>query len=71
MLRHRTFAAGTAVMFVMSFGLYGVIVLAPLFTQLLMGYTAFLAGLVIAPGGVATLVTMPVAGAGMRFVHGL
>jgi len=38
-------------------------VLSPLFTQILMGYTAMLAGLVLAPGGVATLVTMPIAGA--------
>jgi DHA2 family multidrug resistance protein len=38
-------------------------VLSPLFTQILMGYTAMLAGLVLAPGGVSTLVTMPIAGA--------
>jgi DHA2 family multidrug resistance protein len=37
-------------------------VLSPLFTQILMGYTAMLAGLVLAPGGLSTLVTMPIAG---------
>src|SRR5258705_3741424 len=37
-------------------------VLSPLYTQILMGYTAMLAGMVLAPGGVATLVTMPIAG---------
>src|SRR5256885_11639104 len=49
-------------MFVISIAFYGIMVLSPLFTQILMGYTAMLAGLVVAPGGVATLVTMPIAG---------
>jgi DHA2 family multidrug resistance protein len=62
-LRHPTFAAATAAMFVISIAFYGIMVLSPLFTQILMGYTALLAGLVLAPGGLATLVTMPVAGA--------
>ncbi len=62
-LRHGTFAAATVAMLVMSVAFYGVIVLSPLFTQILMGYTALLAGLVLAPGGVAMLLTMPIAGA--------
>jgi DHA2 family multidrug resistance protein len=62
-LRHPTFAAATAGMFVMSIAFYGIMVLSPLYTQILMGYTAMLAGLVLAPGGLATLVTMPIAGA--------
>jgi DHA2 family multidrug resistance protein len=62
-LRHPTFAVATAAMFVISIAFYGIMVLTPLFTQILMGYTAMLAGLVLAPGGLSTLVTMPVAGA--------
>jgi len=62
-LRHGTFAVATAAMFVISIAFYGIMVLSPLFTQILMGYTAMLAGLVLAPGGVSTLVMMPVAGA--------
>jgi DHA2 family multidrug resistance protein len=62
-LRHPTFAVATASMFVMSIAFYGIMVLSPLFTQILMGYTAMLAGMVLAPGGLATLVTMPIAGA--------
>ena len=62
-LRHPTFAVSTAAMFVISIAFYGIMVLSPLFTQILMGYTAMLAGLVLAPGGVATLITMPIAGA--------
>lgn len=44
------------------FVLFGCILLLPLFVQQLLGYNAFLAGMVLAPGGVATLFTMPVAG---------
>ena len=62
-LRHGAFAVATAAMFVISIAFYGIMVLSPLFTQILMGYTAMLAGLVLAPGGAATLVTMPIAGA--------
>src|SRR5215510_15518483 len=62
-LRHSTFAVATAAMFVISIAFYGIMVLSPLFTQILMGYTAMLAGMVLTPGGISTLVTMPVAGA--------
>jgi MFS transporter, DHA2 family, multidrug resistance protein len=62
-LRHPTFAIATAAMFVISIAFYGIMVLSPLFTQILMGYTAMLAGMVLAPGGVSTLITMPIAGA--------
>ena len=61
-LRHGAFAVATLVMFVIGTAFYGVIVLSPLLTQMLMGYTAFLAGLVLAPGGAATLLVMPIAG---------
>ena len=49
-------------MFVAFFNLLGSIVLLPLYSQILLGYTATLAGLVLSPGGVATLLTMPVVG---------
>lgn len=62
-LRHRTFAVGTGLVVLMSAALYGAVVLSPLYTQLLMGYTPFWAGLVLAPGGFATMLTMPLAGA--------
>lgn len=62
-LRHRTFAAATLAMLVMSVAFYGVIVVTALFTQMLMGYSAWHAGLVLASGGVSTLVIMPLAGA--------
>ena len=67
-LRHPTFAIATAAMFVISIAFYGIMVLSPLFTQILMGYTAMLAGLVLAPGGLSTLLMMPIAGALMNRV---
>lgn len=60
--RNVSFATGNVVMFVAFFNLFGSIVLLPLFAQILLGYTAFLAGLVLSPGGVATLLTMPLVG---------
>jgi DHA2 family multidrug resistance protein len=44
------------------FNLFGSIVLLPIYLQSLMGYTATLAGMVLGPGGVATLIAMPIAG---------
>lgn len=60
--RNLSFTAGNVVMFVAFFNLLGSIVLLPLYAQILLGYTATLAGLVLSPGGVATLLTMPVVG---------
>jgi DHA2 family multidrug resistance protein len=60
--RHRFFAAGNLIMFFGFFGFFGSIVLLPMYLQSLMGYTAYLAGLVLGPGGLATLIAMPVAG---------
>jgi DHA2 family multidrug resistance protein len=57
-----SFSAGNLTMFMVGFCLYSSIMLIPLFLQTLMGYDATLAGMVLAPGGVATLITMPVVG---------
>ena len=57
-----SFSAGNIVMFFAFFNLFGSIVLLPIFLQTLMGYTATLAGVVLGPGGIATLIAMPVAG---------
>jgi DHA2 family multidrug resistance protein len=57
-----TFTAGNIIMFTGFFCLFGSIVLLPLYLQNLMGYTALWAGLVLGPGGLASLMIMPVAG---------
>jgi MFS transporter, DHA2 family, multidrug resistance protein len=60
--RNISFASGNFIQAISFFVLFGSIVLLPLYLQQLMGYTAFLAGLALAPGGVATLIAMPTAG---------
>ena len=62
-LKDRTFSTGMVLIFMTGFVLYGSIVLLPIYLQSLMGYTAMLSGLVISPGGIATLMMMPLVGA--------
>jgi DHA2 family multidrug resistance protein len=59
---NRSFASGTILMFLLGFGLYGSFTMLPLFVQTMLGYTATWAGLVISPGGVASLVAMALVG---------
>ena len=61
-LKNVSFATGNAVMFLGFFAFFGSIVLLPMYLQGLMGYTAFLAGLVLGPGGAVALIAMPVVG---------
>jgi MFS transporter, DHA2 family, multidrug resistance protein len=57
-----SFSTGNIVMFLGFFNLFASIVLLPIYLQTLMGYTAFLAGFVLGPGGMATLIALPLAG---------
>jgi DHA2 family multidrug resistance protein len=60
--RNRSYTSGSLIMFFAFFNLFGSIVLLPIYLQTLMGYTSFLSGLVLGPGGVATMIAMPIAG---------
>ncbi len=60
--RDRTFTSGATVMFFVFLNLFGSIVLLPVFLQSLMGYTSFDAGLVLGPGGAATILARPIVG---------
>lgn len=62
LFKNVSFSAGNLIMFMVGFCLYSSIMLIPLFLQTLMGYDATLAGMVLAPGGVVTLITMPLVG---------
>jgi DHA2 family multidrug resistance protein len=62
LLKDRNFAISVFMMYVLGFVLYGSTVLLPLFLQTVLGYTAFDAGLVMSPGAVVTLITMPFIG---------
>jgi DHA2 family multidrug resistance protein len=60
--RNLSFSTGNIIMFFVFFNLFGSIVLLPIYLQTLMGYTSFLAGLALGPGGIATMIAMPIAG---------
>jgi DHA2 family multidrug resistance protein len=61
-LRDRNLTVGTLMMFGFGGALYGSTVLYPILLQTLLGYTALLSGLVLSPGGLATLLFMPICG---------
>ena len=62
LLKNFNFAAACLMMFVLGVALYAATALLPLLMQELAGYTAELAGLVLSPGGLLMIVTMPIAG---------
>lgn len=70
LFKNVSYAAGVSIMFVVGFCLYSSIMLIPLMLQTLMGYSATKAGMVLAPGGVATLLTMPLVGAMLQKYDG-
>jgi DHA2 family multidrug resistance protein len=62
LFKDRTFTSGSTVMFFVFLNLFGSIVLLPIYLQMMMGYTSFYAGLVLGPGGIATMLAMPLVG---------
>ncbi|MGE5297389.1 MAG: DHA2 family efflux MFS transporter permease subunit [Solirubrobacterales bacterium] len=63
LLKDRNFSMGVVSMFTLGFILYGSLLLLPVFLQQLLGYSAMLAGMVLSPGGILTLIMMPIVGA--------
>ncbi|HMK48673.1 MAG TPA: DHA2 family efflux MFS transporter permease subunit [Thermodesulfovibrionales bacterium] len=68
--KNYTFSIGNIVMFMGFFNLFATIVLLPIYLQTLMGYTSSLAGFVLGPGGIATLISLPIAGGLINKVNG-
>ena len=62
LLSSRTFATANILMFMLGFMLLGSTVLLPEMVQILFGYTATLAGLVLTPGGLCIILLMPLVG---------
>ncbi len=60
--KDRSFATGNLVMFLAFFAFFGSIVLLPLYLQTLLGYTAYLAGWVLGPGGAISMLMLPLIG---------
>lgn len=59
---NRGFAAASAVAVVYGVGIFGTTYLAPLFVQLVQGYTATQAGLLLMPAGLTMIIVFPIAG---------
>lgn len=58
----RNYAPGVILIFTLGIALYGSMVLIPVFLQTLLGYSATQSGLALSPGGVGTLIFMPIVG---------
>jgi DHA2 family multidrug resistance protein len=62
LLKDRNFGVGCLLIFLFGVGIYSTTTVLPLFFQELLGYTAFTAGLVVAPRGLGAICGMPVIG---------
>jgi DHA2 family multidrug resistance protein len=60
--KDRNFLVGSILIFMFGVGIYSTVTVLPLFYQELLGYTAFTAGLVVAPRGVGAICGMPIIG---------
>jgi DHA2 family multidrug resistance protein len=60
--KDRSFATANLMMLVLGLSLYGTTVLLPQFTQMMMGYSAQLAGMALSPGGFTVICLMPLVG---------
>jgi DHA2 family multidrug resistance protein len=58
----RNFTLGAALVSLTAFGLYASMLLVSLYTQKVLGYDAWNAGLVLAPGGVGNMISLVIAG---------
>jgi DHA2 family multidrug resistance protein len=61
-LRHRSFSIGIFTSYALGVALYGSTFIFPVFCQNLLGFTAKQTGLILLPGGVATILCMPFVG---------
>jgi len=62
LLKNRNFGTAVFLQFVLGMVLFGTTVLIPQFLQVLLGYTAERAGMVLSPGALVLMCTMPLAG---------
>ena len=61
-LKNGNLRIGTVMSFIMGFGLYGSTFLIPLYTQTILGWTAFQAGALMIPAAIMTAFMMPMIG---------
>jgi MFS transporter, DHA2 family, multidrug resistance protein len=65
-LKDRSFAIGIITSFALGFALYGSVFIFPVFCQNLLHFTAMQTGLILLPGGLATIIMMPFVGAMLK-----
>jgi DHA2 family multidrug resistance protein len=70
LFRNRTFAMANLMMLMLGITLFGTTVLLPEYLQVLMGYSAETAGMVLSPGGFLIIAMMPIIGAMVTRVDG-
>src|SRR6202453_3751903 len=58
-LKDRNFALGCVLILLFGISIYSTVTVLPLFYQELLGYTAFTAGVVVAPRGIGSILAMP------------
>lgn len=61
-LKNGNLRVGTFMSFVLGFGLYGSTFVVPLYTQTILGWTAYESGLLMIPAALTTAVMMPIIG---------
>ncbi len=61
-LKEKSLAIGMVTTFVLGFGLFGSVFIFPVFCQNLLGFTAQQTGELLIPGGLSTIVMMPLVG---------
>ena len=66
--KERTYAVGVTLITVMTFALYGSLVMLPVFLQVLLGYPALQAGVALMPRGYASLFATPLVGLIVAYV---
>jgi len=65
-LRYRSFTIGMFTSFILGLGLYGSVFVFPVLCQNILGFTAEQTGLLLLPGGLATIFMMPWVGTMLR-----
>ncbi|MFD1629105.1 DHA2 family efflux MFS transporter permease subunit [Pseudopedobacter beijingensis] len=61
-LKKQSFSIGMFTSFILGFGLYGSVFVFPIFCQNLLGFSALQTGEILLPGGLATIMMMPLIG---------
>src|SRR3984885_542178 len=70
-LKNWNFAIGCLLILMFGISIYSTVTVLPLFYQELLGYTAFTAGIVVAPRGVGSILAMPVIAYRSEKIHSL